>query len=289
MAINVPQEFLDDFCATAAESLLKHVLLRAEGRGALKCLRCSSPCTGVLRNESSSLGRMVPKESSTLEENDSSDRKSLIEQQEAKTAGDVARNGESSPRAGLEECCGCEKDGRTKVLKQEGVERLGNVCSGDDGEVMLNDNNAESVPLHNAVTAERTDYRETDLNDDNNGNDDRQAKQIAVHHRPGQETSLAKRAAFNQATHKATAQFSTSINGQGDDPQESSSSSTATPSPTPTSASSILPAKITSKPPSPCHVGGISSISVASAESSEIGHSRGEISRRQAMPVSARR
>lgn len=230
----------------------------------------------------------MPKESSTLEENGSSDRKSLIEQQEVKIGGDVAGSGESSPRASVEECCGYEKDGRTRVRKQEGVERLGNVFGGDDGEVMLNDNNAESVPHHNAVTIKGVDHRGTDLNDDN-GEGDGQAKQIAVHHKPGQETSFAKRAAFNQATHKAIAQFLTSTNGQGDDPQESSSSSTTIPSPAGTSASSILPAKITSKPPSPCHVGGISSIPVASFESSKIGDSRDETSRRQRLPVSARR
>lgn len=38
----VCQAFLDDFCATAAESLLKHVLLRAKGRVALRRLGSSA-------------------------------------------------------------------------------------------------------------------------------------------------------------------------------------------------------------------------------------------------------
>lgn len=307
MAINVRQDFLDDFCATAAESLLKHVLLRAEGRGALKRLRCSSPCADLVRNESSCFEGKVLQESSTLEENDSSDRKPLLGQQAVKTGGEVAGNEKSSPRAGLEECYGAKKDGRTRVWKQEGVERPRNVCGEDDGELMLNDNDAESAPQHNALAAERIDRREGGLNDNDvmKGGDDEgggQARQIAVHHELGKEKSLVKRAAFNQATHEATAQISTPTNGEGDDPQESSSSSTITPSSTgsagsaillstpgtPTSASA-LPAKVSSKPPSPCHVGGISSIPVASVEGSEIGDSGGETLRRQALPVSARR
>lgn len=51
------QAFLDDFCATAAESLLKHVLLRAKGRVALRRLGSSAISPPTVDNHSDLLGK----------------------------------------------------------------------------------------------------------------------------------------------------------------------------------------------------------------------------------------
>lgn len=72
------QAFLDDYCATAAESLLKHVLLRAKGRVALRHLSSSSTASshnnrdhhGYLSEETSSMSSSISCKSKSGDEDE---------------------------------------------------------------------------------------------------------------------------------------------------------------------------------------------------------------------------